>query len=202
MKVVLDTNTVVSAVLCPRGRRAWIRESWATGQVRPLVSRATTQALIEVLAYPTLGLDEEEIAVILAAYLPCVSAVSRGDRMASLSVTVPGVVFEDLIILRFSTSESAGALPGSVRAFSALDGELVWQFNTIPAPGDPGSETWADGSLAQAGGANAWSGMTLDEERGLLFAPTGSATPDFYGANRLGDNLYAERAALHLRARA
>ena len=202
MKVVLDTNTVVSAVLCPCGRRAWIRESWATGQVRPLVSRATTQALIEVLAYPTFGLDEEEIAVILAAYLPCVSAVSRGDRMASLSVTVPGVVFEDLIILRFSTSESAGALPGSVRAFSALDGELVWQFNTIPAPGDPGSETWADGSLAQAGGANAWSGMTLDEERGLLFAPTGSATPDFYGANRLGDNLYAERAALHLRARA
>ena len=114
-----------------------------------------------------------------------------GDRTGSLSVTVPGVVFEDLIILGFSTSESAGAFPGSVRAFSALDGALVWQFNTIPAPGDPGSETWADGSLAQAGGANAWTGMTLDEERGLLFAPTGSATPDFYGANRLGDNLYA-----------
>ena len=114
-----------------------------------------------------------------------------GDRTGSLSVTVPGVVFENLIILGFSTSESAGAFPGSVRAFSALDGALVWQFNTIPAPGDPGSETWADGSLAQAGGANAWTGMTLDEERGLLFAPTGSATPDFYGANRLGDNLYA-----------
>ena len=114
-----------------------------------------------------------------------------GDRTGSLSVTVPGVVFENLIILGFSTSESAGAFPGSVRAFSALDGALVWQFNTIPAPGDPGSETWADGSLAQAGGANAWTGMTLDEERGLLYAPTGSATPDFYGANRLGDNLYA-----------
>ena len=114
-----------------------------------------------------------------------------GDRTGSLSVTVPGVVFEDLIILGFSTSESAGAFPGSVRAFSALDGALVWQFNTIPAPGDPGSETWADGALAQAGGANAWTGMTLDEERGLLYAPTGSATPDFYGANRLGDNLYA-----------
>ena len=114
-----------------------------------------------------------------------------GDRTGSLSVTVPGVVFENLIILGFSTSESAGAFPGSVRAFSALDGALVWQFNAIPAPGDPGSETWADGALAQAGGANAWTGMTLDEERGLLYAPTGSATPDFYGANRLGDNLYA-----------
>ena len=95
------------------------------------------------------------------------------------------------MILGFSTSESADAFPGSIRAFSVLDGELVWQFNTIPAPGDPGSETWADGSLARAGGANVWTGMTLDEERGLLFAPTGSATPDFYGVNRLGDNLYA-----------
>ncbi|MCH7749671.1 MAG: PQQ-binding-like beta-propeller repeat protein [Acidobacteria bacterium] len=114
-----------------------------------------------------------------------------GDRTGSLSVTVPGIVFEDLIILGFSTSESANAFPGSVRAFSALDGELVWQFNTIPAPGEPGSETWADGSLEHAGGANVWTGMTLDEDRGLLFAPTGSATPDFYGAHRLGDNLYA-----------
>ena len=78
MKVVLDTNTVVSAVLFPRGRRAWIRESWATGQFRPLVSRATTRELIQVLAYRKFGLDEEEIEVVLAAYLPYVSAVS-GD---------------------------------------------------------------------------------------------------------------------------
>ena len=114
-----------------------------------------------------------------------------GGRNGYVGVTVPGVVFEDLIILGFSTNETAEAYPGSIRAFSALDGELVWQFDTIPAPGSPGSETWADGSLKHAGGANVWSGMALDDARGLLFAPTGSATPDFYGANRLGDNLYA-----------
>ncbi len=114
-----------------------------------------------------------------------------GDRKGPLSVTVPGVVFEDMIILGFSTSEAADALPGSVRAFSALDGALVWQFDTIPAPGEPGSETWAQGALERAGGANVWTGMTLDAERGLLFVPTGSATPDFYGASRVGDNLYA-----------
>ena len=114
-----------------------------------------------------------------------------GDQVGYIAVTVPGVVFEDMIILGFSTTETADAFPGSVRAFSALDGVLVWQFSTIPAPGEPGSETWAEGSLEHAGGANVWTGMTLDEERGLLFVPTGSATPDFYGANRLGDNLYA-----------
>lgn len=114
-----------------------------------------------------------------------------GDKTGYIGVTVPGVVFEDQIILGFSTTEGADAFPGSIRAFSAIDGELVWQFNTIPAPVDPGAETWAEGSLDRAGGANVWSGMALDEERGLLFAPTGSATPDFYGADRLGDNLYA-----------
>ena len=114
-----------------------------------------------------------------------------GEKKGYIGVTVPGVVFEDKLILGFSTTEDADAFPGSVRAFSAVNGELVWQFNTIPAPGEPGSETWAEGSYEKAGGANVWTGMALDEERGLLFAPTGSATPDFYGAGRLGDNLYA-----------
>ena len=108
-----------------------------------------------------------------------------------IGVTVPGVVFEDQLIMGFSTTEGEDAHKGAIRSFSAIDGSLNWQFDTIPKPGDIGSETWAEGSLERAGGANVWTGMALDEERGLLFAPTGSATPDFYGANRLGDNLFA-----------
>ena len=108
-----------------------------------------------------------------------------------LAMTVPGVVFEDLLMFGFSTLESDGALPGRIRAFNARTGDLVWQFNTIPRPGNPGSETWAEGTLENVGGANAWTGMTLDEERALLFVPTGSATPDFYGGRRHGDNLFA-----------
>ena len=106
-------------------------------------------------------------------------------------VSVPGVVFEDLIVTGFSTSESSSSLPGAISAHSVVDGKLVWRFNTLPQPGGKGSETWAEGTLERAGGANNWTGMTLDEERGLLFVPTGSATPDFYGADRLGDNLFA-----------
>ena len=116
----------------------------------------------------------------------------QDHRGGVIYVSVPGVVFEDKLIFGFSTNEDARAFPGSVRAFSAASGSLIWQFDTIPAPGDPGSETWAEGSLEHAGGANAWTGMALDEERGILFAPTGSATPDFYGANRLGDNLFSD----------
>ena len=108
-----------------------------------------------------------------------------------LRVTVPGIVFEDLIVMGYSTSEAADALPGAISAYSAIDGSLVWRHHNVPLPGEPGAETWADDSLAVAGGANTWTGMALDTERGLLFAPTGSATPDFYGASRVGDNLYA-----------
>ncbi len=117
------------------------------------------------------------------------SATMEGD--GPLRVTVPGIVFEDLIVMGFSTSEAAGALPGAISAYSAIDGALVWRHHNVPRPGEPGSETWADGALEVAGGANTWTGMALDAERGLLFAPTGSATPDFYGASRVGDNLFA-----------
>ena len=113
------------------------------------------------------------------------------DANGPLWVRAPGVVFEDLIVLGFSTSERADALPGTISAYSAIDGSLVWRHHNIPRPGEPGSETWADGALEVAGGANAWAGMALDAGRGLVFAPTGSATPDFYGASRVGDNLYA-----------
>ena len=116
-----------------------------------------------------------------------------------LRVTVPGIVFEDLIVMGFSTSEAAGALPGAISAYSAIDGSLVWRHHNVPRPGEPGSETWADGALETAGGANTWTGMALDAERGLLFAPTGSATPDFYGASRVGDNLFANSPAGHRR---
>ena len=112
-------------------------------------------------------------------------------RSGPLTVTVPGIVFEDLIILGFTTSEDRNALPGSISAYNAIDGSLVWRFHSIPSPDDLAANTWADGALAIAGGANVWTGMALDVDRELLFAPTGSATPDFDGRTRQGSNLYA-----------
>ena len=116
----------------------------------------------------------------------------RPDGLSGpFSVTVPGIVFRDLIVLGFTTSEDRNALPGSVSAYSALDGSLVWRFHSIPRPNDAAANTWAAGALASAGGANTWTGMALDIDRELLFAPTGSATPDFDGRTRQGSNLYA-----------
>ena len=113
------------------------------------------------------------------------------DKEVPFFTSVPGIVFEDKLILGFSTAESANSQAGMIRAFDARTGAEAWRFNSLPREGGLGSETWKEGSLDNAGGANNWTGMTLDEQRGMLFIPTGSATPDFYGASRTGDNLFA-----------
>jgi quinoprotein glucose dehydrogenase len=109
----------------------------------------------------------------------------------SITVNTPGVVFGDVLILGSVVSEGLPAGPGDVRAFDARTGRLKWQFHTIPHPGEPGYETWPKDAWTLLGGANSWPGMSLDAERGLLYVPTGSASFDFYGGNRAGDNLYA-----------
>lgn len=106
--------------------------------------------------------------------------------------TSPGVVYQDLIIIGSRVSEGADAAPGDIKAFNVKTGELVWTFHTIPRPGEFGHETWEDPDAWQRiGGANSWAGMALDEERGIVYIPTGSASPDFYGGNRRGENLFA-----------
>lgn len=110
-----------------------------------------------------------------------------------VTATSPGIIFQDLLIMGSRVDEGPAAAPGHIRAFDVRTGEQKWIFHTIPYPGEPGYETWED-SLAykNIGGANNWSGMSLDEKRGIVFIPTGSASWDFYGGKRLGNNLYAD----------
>lgn len=107
--------------------------------------------------------------------------------------TTPGTVFENLIVMPLRVVESAEAAPGFIQAFDIRTGELRWTFHTIPSPGEFGHETWSADSYRNidVGGANSWAGMALDRERGLLFVPTGSAAPDFWGGSRRGANLFA-----------
>lgn len=115
-----------------------------------------------------------------------------GKRRFVISNT-PGAVFEDLIIMPLRLSEGVDAAPGYVQAFNVKTGKLAWVFKTIPGPGEVGYETWPPQAYQDStlGAANNWSGMAIDRERGIVFAPTGSAAFDFYGANRIGSNLFA-----------
>lgn len=113
----------------------------------------------------------------------------------------PGTIYKDLIVMPLRLSEGADAAPGDVMAFNVITGKLEWVFHTIPHPGEKGFETWVDSTAYKSpivGAANNWAGMAVDEETGIIYIPTGSAAPDFYGANRLGSNLYANSLlALH-----
>jgi quinoprotein glucose dehydrogenase len=109
----------------------------------------------------------------------------------SIALTSPGVLYKDLIIVGGRDPETHPAPPGDIRAFDVHTGGLRWVFHTIPRPGEPGYETWPKDAYKNAGAANNWAGMTLDEKSGILFVPTGSAVMDFYGGDRVGDDLYA-----------
>ena len=107
--------------------------------------------------------------------------------------TTPGIVFRDLLILGTRVAEGPGpAAPGHIRAYDIHTGRMVWIFHTIPHPGETGHETWPDDAWKFIGGANCWAGMALDEQRGIVFVPTGSASFDFWGGNRVGQNLFAD----------
>jgi quinoprotein glucose dehydrogenase len=103
----------------------------------------------------------------------------------------PGAVYQDLLILGMRLSEGLDAAPGHVRAYNIRTGKREWIFHTIPQEGASGYETWDPEHIEQIGGANNWAGMTVDQARGIVYVPTGSATYDFWGGYRTGDNLYA-----------
>lgn len=117
--------------------------------------------------------------------------LGRPVEAVTLAVTSPGVIYRDMVITGFLTSEGLPSAPGDIRAYDVRTGELKWSFHTIPHPGEFGYETWPEDGWTYLGGANSWAGLTLDEKRGIVFVPTGSAAYDFYGANRHGDNLFA-----------
>jgi quinoprotein glucose dehydrogenase len=109
----------------------------------------------------------------------------------SVSASTPGVIFDGMLILGTAVPEALPSTPGDIRAYDAMTGKIRWTFHTIPHPVEFGYDTWPKDAWKVAGGVNAWSGVTVDPKLGIVFAATGSAAFDFYGANRVGDDLFA-----------
>ena len=110
---------------------------------------------------------------------------------AVIEMTSPGAVFKNFLIVASRVNESYDASPGHIRAYDTVSGALKWIFHTIPLEGQVGHDSWKWVKGENYGGANAWGGVTIDDTRGWVFAATGSATEDFYGGFRKGDNLFA-----------
>lgn len=117
--------------------------------------------------------------------------LGRDPKTLTVTATTPGVVYKDLLIMGSLVSEGLPSAPGDIRAYDVRTGKIRWTFHTLPRPGEFGYDTWPKDAWQYSGGTNNWAGMALDVKRGIVFAPTGSASFDFYGSNRHGDNLFA-----------
>ena len=104
----------------------------------------------------------------------------------------PGAIYQDLLLLGSSPGENYFSGPGHLRAYNVVTGKLVWTFHTIPHPGEYGYETWPKEAYKYVGGVNTWGEISVDEERGIAYFPVGSATYDYYGADREGTNLFSD----------
>ena len=117
--------------------------------------------------------------------------LGRDSQDLYVTASSPGVIYKDLLIMGSEVSEDLPAAPGYIRAFDVRTGKMRWTFHTIPRPGEFGYNTWPKDAWKFTGGANNWGGMAVDVKHGLVFVPTGSAAFDFYGADRIGDDLFA-----------
>jgi len=151
-------------------------------------------------------IDARLIALDAATGQPCIDFgdngivnLRNGLRIAprfygDYEETSPPAIVGSTIILGSGVADngSVGQASGEVRGFDAVTGKLKWTFDPIPQdPKSTGADTWKNGSAQRTGAANAWSVIAADPQRNLVFIPTGSASPDFYGGERLGNDLFA-----------
>ncbi len=110
------------------------------------------------------------------------------EERPNVGLNTPGYIYKDLIIIGTQVPEN---VPGAIRAFDVRTGKRKWIFHTLPRPGEYGSETWPVDYLDKTGGASDWSGLAIDEVRGIVYTSTETAGPDFWGGDRYGKNLFA-----------
>jgi len=108
----------------------------------------------------------------------------------AMRISSPPSLYKNVFIVNGGVPETSPSVPGDIRGYDVRTGELLWTFHVIPHPGEPGYETWPADAWKTAGGVNAWQGMAVDEENGILFAALASPADDFWGGERHGDNLY------------
>lgn len=107
-----------------------------------------------------------------------------------MRISSPPSIYRNVFIVNGGVPETSPSVPGDIRGFDMRTGALLWTFHVVPRPGEPGHETWPADAWETAGGVNAWQGMVVDEENGIVFAALGSPSDDFWGGERHGDNLY------------
>jgi quinoprotein glucose dehydrogenase len=194
---VLGQNNKVLALDAATGKPLWVHKSTARGTAtrRGLVywenPERTDRRVFFTVGPSLLALNAESGAPIRSFGKDgAVTLYVDRDSSRTAGSPSPGIVFENLLIMGSVVGEMYGGAPGNIRAYDVRTGELRWVFRTVPRPGEFGHDTWSPDSWKRNGGANVWGAFSLDRQRGIVFAPTGSPSYDFYGADRKGQNLF------------
>jgi len=202
------------AVDAATGKQKWIFDPGAT---KTLDSNAQTRLIMlfsntgRGVTYWTDDKDDKRIFYTTGRHLICLNATNgkpittfgnngqldlhdglgRDVKDRFITSNTPGIIYKDLLIIGSRVAEDATAAPGHIRAYDVRTGQLKWIFHTIPQPGEFGYDSWQDKEAwKHLGAANCWAGMSLDENNGIVFVPTGSVAFDFYGGKRAGNDLF------------
>jgi quinoprotein glucose dehydrogenase len=194
---VLGQNNKVMALNAATGEPLWVHRSTARGTAtrRGLVywenADRSDRRVFFTVGPSLLALDAASGQPIRSfGQGGAVTLYVDRDSSRTAGAPSPGIIFEDLLIMGSVVGEMYGGAPGNIRAYDVRTGQLRWLFRTVPRPGEYGHDTWAPDSWKRNGGANVWGAFSLDRARGMVFAPTGSPSYDFYGADRKGENLF------------
>ena len=193
-------NGSLVAVDAKTGKELWIRENmngmtsrgmnyWESGDGRDQRLIFAMNSLLQELDAKT---GKSIMTFGTNGYVDLRIGIDGRDpsTIGNIQSNTPGEVFENLIILGSATGEGYMSPPGDIRAYDVRDGKLAWTFHTVPRPGEFGYDTWPKDAWKYVGGNNNWGEMTIDTRRGIAYIPLGSPTYDFYGADRLGANLF------------
>jgi quinoprotein glucose dehydrogenase len=198
MIFVSGRNSSLIALDASTGKELWIHENIPGLSARGINYWQSKDGRDRRLIFPT-GVFLQEIDAKTGKSIPTFGidgfvdlreGLARGEN--GFRLPNPGKVFENLVILGDATGEGWMSPPGDIRAYDVVTGKRVWQFHTVPLPGEFGYDTWPKDAYKYVGGANTWGEMSIDEARGIVYLPTGSGTYDFYGGDRIGANLFAD----------
>jgi quinoprotein glucose dehydrogenase len=197
---VLARNSALVALDAASGREIWVHENlqgiaprginyWQSkdGKDRRLLYQRnhSLEALDATTGKPILSFGVDGAVNMREGF-----AGRDATTIGRVQSSTPGKIFENLIILGSATGENYLATPGDIRAYDVVSGKEAWRFRTIPHPGEFGYETWPKDAYKYVGGTNVWGEISIDAQRGIAYFPTGSPTYDYYGADRIGVNLF------------